>query len=420
MCIAATTNVLVPFKALSPSAQFCIYLEVLFLIYTLFPLPLYGTVVLGTSYSFAFETLMCVNVPDRLASFQVVIINILSHVCIHVIGMHIKVIIEARMRNTFMKVAQSLMVKKQLVAEKGLKEKMIDSAMPRQVAEWLMQGHKEGPDDMQTAFAEFQQSSNNLNGTPGAVPSPVKNGTSKGTNPDDNADSDSEASACSELDFGGAALRKISSPRSSNPLNFRPFKMNTIEDVSILFADIVGFTKMSSNKTASQLVGLLNDLFGRFDHLCKQCQCEKISTLGDCYYCVSGCPEPDLNHATNCVEMGLAMIDAIRQFDEDRNESVNMRVGIHTGTVLCGIVGKTRFKFDVWSNDVTFANKMESSGKPGKVHISEQTYDFISNEYFVEPGEMLDGKFLIFRSIYQALLCIHPWKFSHHDLNLSF
>ncbi len=89
------------------------------------------------------------------------------------------------------------------------------------------------------------------------------------------------------------------------------------------------------------------------------------------------------------------MIDAIRQFDEDRNESVNMRVGIHTGTVLCGIVGKTRFKFDVWSNDVTFANKMESCGKPGKVHISEQTYGFISNEYFVEPGEMLDGKSLL-------------------------
>ena len=77
-----------------------------------------------------------------------------------------------------------------------------------------------------------------------------------------------------------------------------------MNDVSILFADIVGFTKMSSNKTASQLVGLLNDLFGRFDNLCTQSGCEKISTLGDCYYCVSGCPEPTMDHATNCVEMG--------------------------------------------------------------------------------------------------------------------
>ena len=90
------------------------------------------------------------------------------------------------------------------------------------------------------------------------------------------------------------------------------------------------------------------------------------------------------------------MIDAIQQFDEDRNESVNMRVGIHTGTVLCGIVGKTRFKFDVWSNDVTFANKMESSGKPGKVHISEQTYSFLGNDYLVDDGEMLNGKSVSF------------------------
>ena len=69
---------------------------------------------------------------------------------------------------------------------------------------------------------------------------------------------------------------------------FRPFNMNAMENVSILFADIVGFTRMSSNKTATQLVGLLNDLFGRFDRMCSQCHCEKISTLGDCYYCVSG------------------------------------------------------------------------------------------------------------------------------------
>ena len=86
------------------------------------------------------------------------------------------------------------------------------------------------------------------------------------------------------------------------------------------------------------------------------------------------------------------MISAIKEFDEDRHESVNMRVGIHTGTVLCGIVGKTRFKFDVWSNDVNFANKMESTGKPGQVHISEKTYKFLKDDYLVEEGEILNGK----------------------------
>ena len=98
------------------------------------------------------------------------------------------------------------------------------------------------------------------------------------------------------------------------------------------------------------------------------------------------------NHAKNCVEMGLAMIHAIKEFDEDRHESVNMRVGIHTGTVLCGIVGKRRFKFDVWSNDVTFANRMESSGKPGMVHISHSTYTFLKDQYFVLDGDPVEGR----------------------------
>jgi len=245
-----------------------------------------------------------------------------------------------------MKVGQNLLVRRQLGMEKQLKEKMIHSVMPPKVSDWLMKGmvDEEEEDDI-----------------------------------------DSET---------GSMMRKISSPRSSNQGDirtmFRPFNMNTMDNVSILFADIVGFTRMSSNKTASQLVGLLNDLFGRFDRMCLTCQCEKISTLGDCYYCVSGCPEPRVDHASNCVEMGLSMIKAIKDFDADCNESVNMRVGIHTGTVLCGIVGKKRFKFDVWSNDVTLANRMESSGKPGMVHISEKTYSFLEEEYYVQKAEDLE------------------------------
>ena len=140
------------------------------------------------------------------------------------------------------------------------------------------------------------------------------------------------------------------------------------------------------------LVMLLNDLFGRFDDLCLRHGCEKISTLGDCYYCVSGCPEPRDDHARCCVEMGLAMCAAIQEFDRVHSEEVNMRVGVHTGTVLCGIVGTRRFKFDVWSHDVTLANMMESEGKPGRVHVSDDTYRFIKDLYEVEPGDDIGGE----------------------------
>eukprot|EP00094_Tigriopus_californicus_P007688 TCALIF_07404-PA protein Name:"Similar to Adcy9 Adenylate cyclase type 9 (Mus musculus)" AED:0.09 eAED:0.09 QI:1748/0.72/0.66/0.91/0.90/0.83/12/0/1384 len=348
--ILATTNVKSsnsPENDISPAGLYALYLAIMLLLYTAVPLPLYGIVLIGVTYSVLFETFLCYKLPERTASDATLVVNILLHICIHVIGTHSLITNQVRMRDTFMKVGQSLMVKKQLVTEKGLKEKMIHSVMPPQVADWLMrEGHTEDVDDLEDDL---------------------------------------------DISESGSMVRKISSPRSSNQGDirtiFRPFNMNAMENVSILFADIVGFTKMSSNKTASQLVGLLNDLFGRFDFLCNKCGCEKISTLGDCYYCVSGCPEPKPNHALNCVEMGLAMISAIKDFDEDCHESVNMRVGIHTGTVLCGIVGKRRFKFDVWSNDVSLANKMESTGKPGMVHISEKTYEFLKEEYFVQEGE---------------------------------
>ncbi|KRX99980.1 Adenylate cyclase type 9 [Trichinella pseudospiralis] len=196
-----------------------------------------------------------------------------------------------------------------------------------------------------------------------------------------------------ELLKESSELKRPSNTPSSDRCNnlFRPFTMNLMRDVSILFADIVGFTTMSSNKSADELVNMLNDLFGRFDALCGQCGCEKISTLGDCYYCVSGCPEPRADHAQCCVKMGLAMIEAIQQFDIDRNQEVNMRVGIHTGTVLCGIVGRRRFKFDVFSNDVDLANAMESTGMSGRVHISEATAAFLDQQYKLEPAPDYKG-----------------------------
>ncbi|XP_051161018.1 adenylate cyclase type 9 [Leptopilina boulardi] len=363
--------------------HFALCSEILLLIYTVIPMPLYACVGIGTIYSIIFEILTAYlygfdvmkknfikNTTDiRESSFNfnsisnddsiknlhssldvrynyyddvdfstTLAIRILMQICIHIIGVHILIMTFVRMRGTFMKVGQSLLVRCQLEMENQLKEKMILSVMPPKVANWLMEEserEREREDSLK-----------------------------KGSIPSNNTD-----------------IRSL----------FRPFNMHSMEDVSILFADIVGFTRMSSNKTAEELVGILNDLFERFDDLCDHHGCEKISTLGDCYYCVSGCPEPRPDHAKCCVEMGLAMIEAIKQFDIERREGVNMRVGVHTGTVLCGIVGTKRFKFDVWSNDVTLANKLESTGTAGRVHLSEKTFNFLDDQYLIEEAEPIKG-----------------------------
>ncbi|XP_060937538.1 adenylate cyclase type 3 isoform X2 [Limanda limanda] len=175
-------------------------------------------------------------------------------------------------------------------------------------------------------------------------------------------------------------------PSQKEMQQFNTMYMYRHENVSILFADIVGFTQLSSSCSAQELVKLLNELFARFDKLAAKYHQLRIKILGDCYYCICGLPDYREDHAACSIMMGLAMVEAISYVREKTQTDVDMRVGLHSGTVLGGVLGQKRWQYDVWSTDVTVANKMEAGGIPGRVHISQSTMECLHGEFDVEPG----------------------------------
>ncbi len=159
--------------------------------------------------------------------------------------------------------------------------------------------------------------------------------------------------------------------------------------VSVLFADIVGFTKMSERITPVELVDRLNRMFSSFDDLADKLKLEKIKTIGDAYMVAGGLHSHEYDHAHTIAEMALGMQRRASQFGVEFGEQLSIRIGIHTGPVVAGVIGKRKFIYDVWGDTVNTASRMESHGEPGTIHVTDETRLLLKEMYELEPrGEI--------------------------------
>lgn len=164
---------------------------------------------------------------------------------------------------------------------------------------------------------------------------------------------------------------------------------DSFPEATILFADIVGFTQLCANSSASALVEQLNDIFLAFDILAELYGVEKIKTIGDAYMLVGGLPTPRPDHAEAVADMAIDMFDAIRRLNVQNASDFRIRVGIHSGPVVAGIIGKHKFNYDLWGDSVNIASRMEALSEPGQIQVSESSYLLLKDRFnFAERGEI--------------------------------
>jgi class 3 adenylate cyclase len=167
---------------------------------------------------------------------------------------------------------------------------------------------------------------------------------------------------------------------------------DSYQNATILFSDLVGFTKMSSSKTAEELVFLLNDLFKRFDTRATSLGLEKIKTIGDAYMVAGGLPTQDDTHAIQVTKMALGMYEDLDAFNKEHSMELGMRIGINSGPVVAGVIGHSKFSYDLWGNTVNTASRMESTCLPGKVQVSPSTYEQIKGHFDVQENQVIECK----------------------------
>ncbi|EJO77995.1 adenylate/guanylate cyclase domain-containing protein [Leptospira interrogans] len=155
-----------------------------------------------------------------------------------------------------------------------------------------------------------------------------------------------------------------------------------INSATVLFTDFKGFTQISESMSPEELISNLDECFSLFDQICADHGLEKIKTIGDSFMCVGGVPEVNRTHVFDVALAALKMCDAIQKLKKEKNKNGisywDVRIGFHTGPVAAGVIGKNKFSYDIWGDTVNIASRMESSGEPGKINVSEESYKLLS------------------------------------------
>ncbi|MEM9332724.1 MAG: adenylate/guanylate cyclase domain-containing protein [Pseudomonadota bacterium] len=190
-------------------------------------------------------------------------------------------------------------------------------------------------------------------------------------------------------------LRNVLPEQIAERLREEPDQLiaDRFDEASVMFADIVGFTNLARSMSAKDLVTLLNRIFSEFDRIGEELGTEKIKTIGDSYMAACGVPQPNDIHTENMITLAIRFQDSLAAIAKTENVDLQMRIGIATGPITAGVIGKAKFAYDVWSTTVNLASRLESYGETGRIRVSQATYQGLNDKYQFEkaPVESLKG-----------------------------
>jgi class 3 adenylate cyclase len=163
-------------------------------------------------------------------------------------------------------------------------------------------------------------------------------------------------------------------------------------EVTVLFGDIVGFTSLSSGRAPNEVVSLLNGLFRKFDDIATGYGIEKIKTIGDCYMATAGLPTPNPDHALIIVKAAIDMMRVTHEYGKQFSTPLNLRIGVNSGPVVAGVIGKIKFIYDMWGDTVNVASRMESTGVPGNIQVTEPVFQKLKGQFEFEDRGTIEVK----------------------------